>query len=391
MEIAQQAYIPSYKRNSTIIETDLGMELVLLNPETRQMYSLNNTGRYIWKYLPELGLSATLNKLTQTFAVGENQACRDIYDLTQQLTQNGLFQELKEDLSFDILGCHFRAKGLVHSVQEWLLDNWSFSEHYHHPLPLEINLSVISTSPSNFPIHTQPQPLSLTDRQVPFIGGNPSFFGTQQTGLKMEITDNQVNLEVWGSSNDLLPLLHLALVESLRKAEYIPLHAAVIAKEGEATALLAASGVGKTTTFIQSVRSGWQPVCEDFAWLDPRSMKIYGWDNSIRLLPDSHAHFKSILKLENASQDAHGKYVISYSLLGWKRPETPTLKRLVFLERDSVPGWQDISSKDAVLKLWDATGLSCFGAHVSTISNHIPHILRSTRFVRLGLEPLVTP
>src|SRR5690606_21558274 len=35
----------TYARVARVIETDLGNELVLLDPETQQMYSLNETGR----------------------------------------------------------------------------------------------------------------------------------------------------------------------------------------------------------------------------------------------------------------------------------------------------------------------------------------------------------
>jgi hypothetical protein len=377
-----------YRRKESVVEADLGDEMVLLNLESRQMYSLNKTGRYIWKHLPERGLIATLAELTQTFQVGESQALQDINELIQELMQNGLFQEAKENLSFDILGCKFEGKALDQTLREWLLNHWYFLEHYHHPVPLKISLSISTEAPSSFPLYSQPQPLTLTDRQVPFFEGNPSFLGTQKTGLKMEFMDSQVKLEGWGQSHDLIPLLQLALVEALRRAEFIPLHAAVISKNDEATALIAASGIGKTTTFIQAVHSGWQPVCEDFAWLDPRSMKIYGWDKGIRLLPDTYAHFKAILKLENLSRDAYGKYYVSYAQLGWQQPSTPVLKRLIFLERDENTGWQEISQKEATPKLWSAAGFSCLGTYISITSDHLANILRSTYLAKLSLGPL---
>jgi ABC-type nitrate/sulfonate/bicarbonate transport system ATPase subunit len=56
-----------------------------------------------------------------------------------------------------------------------------------------------------------------------------------------------------------------------------------VVRDGEATALTAQSGTGKTTTLLRLIAAGWTPLAEDLAWLDPDSLTLYGWDRGIRL------------------------------------------------------------------------------------------------------------
>jgi hypothetical protein len=47
--------VPSYRANPAVVETDLPEELILLDPATREMFSLNATGRIVWRALAERG------------------------------------------------------------------------------------------------------------------------------------------------------------------------------------------------------------------------------------------------------------------------------------------------------------------------------------------------
>jgi hypothetical protein len=69
-------------RRAGIIETDLGTELILLDPGTQQMFSLNPTGRLIWSLLG----SAPLDAIEQA------RARADALTLLEQLTVAGLVE-----------------------------------------------------------------------------------------------------------------------------------------------------------------------------------------------------------------------------------------------------------------------------------------------------------
>ncbi len=74
-----------------IIETDLEDELVLLDPKTQGMFSLNNTGRVIWHELKNAGtLEVMATKLEQQFTVSLEQATIDAQVLISELEKAGL-------------------------------------------------------------------------------------------------------------------------------------------------------------------------------------------------------------------------------------------------------------------------------------------------------------
>jgi sensor domain CHASE-containing protein len=74
-----------------IIETDLDDELVLLDPKTQGMFSLNATGRVIWHGLKNTeSLEAIAQKLEQQFTVNLEQARQDAQALITELEKAGL-------------------------------------------------------------------------------------------------------------------------------------------------------------------------------------------------------------------------------------------------------------------------------------------------------------
>lgn len=78
-----------YRPREGVIETDLDDELVLLDPDTQQMYSLNETGRWLWRRLPE-SPKALAQGLAESFAVGLEQARNDVAELLAELREAGL-------------------------------------------------------------------------------------------------------------------------------------------------------------------------------------------------------------------------------------------------------------------------------------------------------------
>lgn len=74
-----------YSKNPQVIETDLERELILLDPGTGEMFSLNGTGRLVWSMLPAQSVTAVAQDLVGTLEVDLATAERDIRELFERL------------------------------------------------------------------------------------------------------------------------------------------------------------------------------------------------------------------------------------------------------------------------------------------------------------------
>ena len=79
-----------FSRKASVIETNLDAELVLLDPETRQMYSLNPVGRAIWRALPEHTVAILAGEITRAFDVEHDRALGDVRRILGELLDVGL-------------------------------------------------------------------------------------------------------------------------------------------------------------------------------------------------------------------------------------------------------------------------------------------------------------
>ncbi len=81
---------PSLSCKPGVIETDLPGELILLDPATQLMFSLNETGRFVWRALPGRNPGQVAAALTSVFAVPPEQAQADVRALLAELRAAGL-------------------------------------------------------------------------------------------------------------------------------------------------------------------------------------------------------------------------------------------------------------------------------------------------------------
>ena len=79
-----------FKPKPGVIETDLERELVLLDPETREMFSLNATGRVVWRALSEHPVGALAARITEAFDVSRERAEEDVRRILAELREAGL-------------------------------------------------------------------------------------------------------------------------------------------------------------------------------------------------------------------------------------------------------------------------------------------------------------
>jgi hypothetical protein len=89
MSMAQAARNPRFTAKPGLSETDLERELVLLDPETRLMFSLNETGRAVWRALGE-SEDELARRLSGRFATAFEAAREDVRRLLDDLARAGL-------------------------------------------------------------------------------------------------------------------------------------------------------------------------------------------------------------------------------------------------------------------------------------------------------------
>ncbi|CAA9302470.1 MAG: hypothetical protein AVDCRST_MAG68-572 [uncultured Gemmatimonadetes bacterium] len=81
-----------YRKNPRVLETDLAHELILLDPGTGEMFSLNETGRRVWRALPADSAIALARELEAALEVDLETAERDVRALLHRLRASDLIQ-----------------------------------------------------------------------------------------------------------------------------------------------------------------------------------------------------------------------------------------------------------------------------------------------------------
>jgi hypothetical protein len=76
--------------NPEVIVTELDDELVLLNPRTQAMFTLNGTGKIIWQNLGQHNADEIAVKITEAFEIDLETAEKDVTALLETLQTAGL-------------------------------------------------------------------------------------------------------------------------------------------------------------------------------------------------------------------------------------------------------------------------------------------------------------
>lgn len=320
-------------------------------------------------------------------------------------------------LDISILGRRLQARGISAAVAHWLRSSWHFPEHDAHA-PASAHRIVLEAGDeppvdagpggdmgapadaSAAPRYTTPADGSDAAAIIaPGWRGRDDVWtnGTASAGVRLSLDGDATRIHCWGLNDptrltELAAALHVAMCEALRASGLMPLHAAVAARDGGASAFVAQSGTGKSTTLVHAIRAGWAPIAEDFAWVDPETLAIYGWDRGIRLWPEGHA----VVDARSGAGDgwrpgAHGKLCLDYAELGVGAPRRGRLTGIVLLERDGTrpAAWEPLPPRDAVRAMWEATGVPLVSATRAWVGREIPRVLErvSARRLRLGNGP----
>lgn len=212
-------------------------------------------------------------------------------------------------------------------------------------------------------------------------------------GVRLNAQGSRAQLTLYGADDDLAPCLMVAGIEALRLSGLVPLHAAMAAHDAGAVAFTGPSGAGKTTTLLHALRSGWRPVCEDFAWLEPVSMTVFGADRGLRLLPDTLRWLHEVFPHVQPGALEGGKTLVEFADLAprvWQAP----LKAMWKLERR--PGdkthFELLSPSERLMTLFEASGLPVSKLGQALFAAQAPQITARLEVRRAvmstGLEPL---
>jgi hypothetical protein len=79
-----------YRPRPGLVETEIPGELVLLDPETQEMFSLNETGRAAWRLLPGRTLREVAEGMCGRFEATPEAVLADLEALVAQLLAAGL-------------------------------------------------------------------------------------------------------------------------------------------------------------------------------------------------------------------------------------------------------------------------------------------------------------
>lgn len=77
------------KRNPEIMVTRMEDEIVLLDPATREIFTLNPTGVIVWDHI-EAGTDEIVGRVCEEFDVDPAVAKRDVNELVKELQSRGL-------------------------------------------------------------------------------------------------------------------------------------------------------------------------------------------------------------------------------------------------------------------------------------------------------------
>jgi hypothetical protein len=302
-------------------------------------------------------------------------------------------------IHFQILGRSLRLTGTVEATLEAALrSRWDFPEYEHVAHPFGLEVEILDVPASIFPAELQ-----ATNLELP--AGNLEcrtletviWLGDTTVGVRAELFEQRLLIQAWGVQARNVDLLHLVIAEGLRASGLISLHASIAAsvtasitasitaRNGLAIAFLGPSGRGKTTTLLRSLEAGFVPVCEDFAWCDPITLEVFGFDRGLRLLPDTATFFEERFGIKPSIWQVD-KWFVPYSSLNLKR-QAVKLAMIALLERqpEHQSGFEALSKRQAALAFWEASGLPLLRTVQDRVSQQIAGMVARLEVRRLVL------
>jgi hypothetical protein len=181
--------------------------------------------------------------------------------------------------------------------------------------------------------------------------------------------------------------IHLALCEAQRARGLVPLHAAVIVRDGRATALVGRSGAGKSTALLDAIDAGWSPLAEDFAWLDPVTRRVSAWkgDRGVRLTDAGLSRLSARWQSRAWRREPDRKLLLAYADMRAQHTRVAELTRIVLLQRDATlpSSLETLAPRDATRALWESAGVPLCRINRDAFAARAPSLLSGLVWQRL--------
>lgn len=296
------------------------------------------------------------------------------------------------DVVFPVLGRTLAAHGVSPVLCAWLDEHWLHPEHALPPHPFRIRLDCERGTEGPGLLTGERVSATLPGfTQVWYRRGGTLEWRGAGVGVRLALDGPSARIRAWGMAEpaaDATAALHLALCEALRASGLLALHAAVArppGARGGATALLARSGVGKSTTLLRLRDAGWTPLAEDLSWVEPRSGTLYGWDRGVHLWPGTIEAFLPGLADRPWRVGPDGKLFLSYEDLGVAGPRSASLTRIAPLTRapHGEGRWESLTAAEGVRALWESAGVPLLPAAQAATSAWIASMVKHVPIQRL--------
>ena len=291
-----------------------------------------------------------------------------------------------------VLGRSLEYTGSTQAVVAFLHDNWNFPESAS---ALESTWRVyLSEEPQAPPRAVVDAPHDVGIFDTRHVHARPDEFWILQgeSGVRVQVGLQAAKVDMYGDPFTAWLALHGGISGALGASGLIHMHAAAIGKDGQTVVLLGPSGRGKSTTMVRAVGFGWRPMAEDGCWLEPVSLRLFGMDRSLRLLPDALDVLHSVAPGLDPVPGTDGKYTIPFADLGG-RLDDRLLTDLVLLERrpGAPSAWEPLSQTEAVMALYEAAGVPHTANHRAFAAAAFGDIVGRTTLARLRLGDTELP
>ena len=221
---------------------------------------------------------------------------------------------------------------------------------------------------------------------------NSTFIKLGDNAVQLELRDSGAKLTLYGSSEGLYACVMVGMIEAIRASGLLPMHTSIASKNGVGTAFTGESGRGKTTTLIHSIKAGFSPICEDFAWLEPSSLGVFGCDRGLRCLPDTLERVKSFFPDVQPIAFEVDKHLVPFEQLA-PRAWHCRLERLWTLERDLTKPTrlEVLPAAQCVMALYGATGVPLTAQTRALSSMQMASLAKRLEIRRLHIGSTVLP
>jgi hypothetical protein len=304
-----------------------------------------------------------------------------------------MFAHAERSFAFSLLGHCCRVLDADECEEHWLRQHWHFDSCAQPTRAMHITLRFCHDAPrSTPPVTGLPQSTELPTLALVWRQHGPRWWstGNEESGVELRLAADAVLITVWRdpgtpSTFPVEAALHVGMCEAVRATGLSPLHAAVITREGQATALAGKSGIGKSTALMIAMSQGWQPVAEDFSWLDPTNGRVYGWDRGVRLAERILASISPRWQQEGWQPAHHDKLFLSYENLIPRKQAAANLNRIALLHRDPTrpSAWEPLDLRAGVRMLCESVGVPLCRENRNYFADHLARLLARMEVARL--------